>query len=315
MIFAAKACGRYVRVLQTALFVSSLLVFSVHAGTSIFGLTLNEPLRLSECPYKQSLPASPATLGVNLLDADTPISDTAPREISEQLKKLQSSIRDKGVFIALVRPLSVADKSGIRTGDVLTTIGTKQVLSSTDVKREIDRLKPPITVSISILRNGDAIKFDAEFDGSPKHYDVTPDATCVHDFQKINTYNQRVRRVVFGKNEAPVWLKNWQLIALEANGNLIGIEFFTWGLSSQELVFSTLVNKFGQPTSKTTSQTQNSMGAEYQVINARWATSDIEVRFEGATDRVDSGRVVIDLPEATRIRAKWMEPHPKERAF
>lgn len=141
--------------------------------------------------------------------------------------------------------------------------------------------------------------------GTAKLYDLTPAQTCTQAPIKINTYGQPVRRIIFSKAEAPDIVKNWQMIALEADGNLVGIEFFTIGAASQELVYQTLTQQYGSPTRKNVSTVGNGFGASAQAISASWVTKQIDVTFDGMLDRLDRGRVLIDTPEATTIRQQW----------
>lgn len=138
-----------------------------------------------------------------------------------------------------------------------------------------------------------------------KLYDQTPAKTCTEDPTKIDTYAQPVRRIIFSRAEAPDIVKNWQMIALEAGGNLIGLEFFTIGAATQNLVYQTLIQQYGQPTRKNQSTVGNGFGASAQAVSASWATQKINVTFDGILDRLDSGRVLIDTPEATALRQQW----------
>lgn len=138
-----------------------------------------------------------------------------------------------------------------------------------------------------------------------KLYDQTPAKTCTENPTKIDTYAQPVRRIIFSRAEAPEIVKNWQMIALEAGGNLIGLEFFTIGSATQNLVYQTLVQQYGQPTSKDLRAVGNSFGASAQAVSASWVTQQITVTFDGILDRLDRGRVLIDTPEATALRQQW----------
>lgn len=141
--------------------------------------------------------------------------------------------------------------------------------------------------------------------GTTKLYEPIPAQTCTQDPVKIDTYGQPVRRIVFSKAEAPDIVKNWQMIALEAGGNLIGLEFFTAGAVSQDLVYQTLAQQYGKPTRKNTSAVGNNFGASAQAISAAWASRQLNVTFDGILDRLDRGRVVIDTSEATVLRQQW----------
>lgn len=141
--------------------------------------------------------------------------------------------------------------------------------------------------------------------GTAKLYEPIPPQTCAQDPIKIDTYGQPVRRIIFAQAEAPDIVKNWQMIALEAGGNLVGLEFFTAGAVSQDLVFQTLARQYGKPTRKTTSAVGNNYGASAQAISAAWASRQLNVTFDGIQDRLDRGRVVINTPEAAALRQQW----------
>jgi len=138
-----------------------------------------------------------------------------------------------------------------------------------------------------------------------KLYNDLPDTTCTQEAHKINTYGQPVRRIIFSQKEAPAIVKSWQMIALEADGNLIGLEFFTVGVAAQDVTLQTLTQKYGKPSTKYSKTVGNALGATAEAISATWTTRELSVSFDGITDRLDRGRVVIDLPQATALRQSW----------
>lgn len=142
--------------------------------------------------------------------------------------------------------------------------------------------------------------------GRIKLYDTIPTKTCVHEATTINGYKQPVRRIIFSQEEAPTIVQNWAALALEVNGNLVGIEFFTPGVAAQDLVMDTLTKKYGKPDSAMMHNVQNSFGAGFSAVSATWDMPNIHVHFEGVTDRLDSGNVKIDLPIAAKLRESWL---------
>ncbi len=59
-----------------------------------------------------------------------------------------------GVGIGEVRPGTPAARAGLRTGDVVTAIGSKRVRSASDLSSAIDARKPGDRVSLTYTRNG-----------------------------------------------------------------------------------------------------------------------------------------------------------------
>lgn len=146
-----------------------------------------------------------------------------------------------------------------------------------------------------------------------KYYDPLPPETCFEEAHQINTYGQAVRRIIFGRGESPVIVKNWNMIALERDGQLIGVHFFTTGVASQDVVFNELVKKFGKPNEQHANESKNAMGATFQALHASWDSAELVVRFDGITDRLDRGEVTIDLPEAFALRKSWDASTPSQR--
>lgn len=61
----------------------------------------------------------------------------------------------KGVFVGEIRPDSVAERSGIRRGDVITTVAGKRVRNMSMLDQMISTLKAGENVSVRFLRNGE----------------------------------------------------------------------------------------------------------------------------------------------------------------
>jgi len=140
-----------------------------------------------------------------------------------------------------------------------------------------------------------------------KMYDVIPRSTCVQDAGPLNGYKIPVRRIIFGRDEAPPIVKNWTAFPLEINGNLVGFHFLTPGAAAQELALSQLTQKYGQPTSTSNRLMQNAMGASFNSTSATWELTNLRVKFDGITTKIETGEVYIDLPEATALRKSWLQ--------
>ena len=86
------------------------------------------------------------------------------------------------------------------------------------------------------------------------------------------------------------------------DGRVQGVTFSTHGVRTQELVLSSLEQRFGKPTNLITTTEQNGFGAKFEVIRASWAMpNDITVTFQGAASRFDAGLVSI-LTSAARAQ-------------
>jgi serine protease Do len=60
----------------------------------------------------------------------------------------------KGALVASVEPGSPAEKAGIKTGDVITSIGNQTVQEPRDVSRAVALMKPGSRMPIAVSRNG-----------------------------------------------------------------------------------------------------------------------------------------------------------------
>jgi hypothetical protein len=150
--------------------------------------------------------------------------------------------------------------------------------------------------------------------GATKFYEEIPAYTCFQEPRKFNGYGIPARMVVFGKSEAPPFVRYWRFVALEHGGVLIGVRFGTNGASSQDLVISQLTAKYGKPSSTSTRVVQNLMGAQFNAIIAVWSGGSVDVTYDGVTGEIDRGQVTIDLPQATALRRSWQNlGHESER--
>jgi S1-C subfamily serine protease len=74
------------------------------------------------------------------------------------------SIHD-GVLLARVAPGSPAAQAGLRTGDIVTYLNGERVHRSGEVREAMRHLKPGARVSLTIMRNGQAITTAARLEG------------------------------------------------------------------------------------------------------------------------------------------------------
>jgi S1-C subfamily serine protease len=61
----------------------------------------------------------------------------------------------KGVYVGQVRPNSVAERAGIRAGDIITGIAGKRVRDMAMLDQMIDTLKPGDSTEIRSIRDGE----------------------------------------------------------------------------------------------------------------------------------------------------------------
>jgi S1-C subfamily serine protease len=77
-------------------------------------------------------------------------------DISQEIKTEMNLPNLKGVYVAEVIENGSAEKSGIKSGDVILRIGTKEVNSSAELQEEIGRMRPGDKVTVTIRnKNGD----------------------------------------------------------------------------------------------------------------------------------------------------------------
>jgi len=71
----------------------------------------------------------------------------------DSVYKFPQSQTKHGVLVINVIPGSPADKSGLRTGDIILEVDNHKILNAEDFKNFEERLKPGTVVSLKILRN------------------------------------------------------------------------------------------------------------------------------------------------------------------
>lgn len=79
-------------------------------------------------------------------------------DISQEIKETNKLPSTKGVFISKVNPDGSADVAGIKDGDVILKIGTKDVNSVAELQEEIGKRRPGDKVALTILqKDGDEV--------------------------------------------------------------------------------------------------------------------------------------------------------------
>lgn len=117
------------------------------------------------------------------------------------------------------------------------------------------------------------------------------------------------RSLHFSSEDMPKIISGGFVEIMTSDDALIGVRFATSGIKDQAAVLQDLRSKYGVPTSVYTTSVQNSFGATYKVIHAKWKLRGLSVSFDGARDTLDAGRVYIDTPEAVKARVEWDAPH------
>jgi serine protease Do len=76
------------------------------------------------------------------------------QEITPAVAKALGRSDDKGALVASVEPGSPAEKAGIKTGDVITRIGSQEVEGPRDLSRAVAGMKPGTQVPLTVFRGG-----------------------------------------------------------------------------------------------------------------------------------------------------------------
>ncbi|MGH2533950.1 MAG: PDZ domain-containing protein [Thermomicrobiales bacterium] len=106
-----------------------------------------DQLRLARIADKHAGPKRPP-LGLLAADAEQYLS-----RHPESAKSVPAGT--KGVYVGEVRPESVAERSGIRRGDVITTVAGKRVRNLSILDQMIGTLKAGERVTVRFLREGE----------------------------------------------------------------------------------------------------------------------------------------------------------------
>ena len=71
---------------------------------------------------------------------------------------------EKGVYVAEVITNTPAYRSGLRSGDVITKIGQKEVKTMNELKKELYKYKTGDKAKLDIIRNGEALELEVIFE-------------------------------------------------------------------------------------------------------------------------------------------------------
>ena len=102
----------------------------------------------------------------------------------------------------------------------------------------------------------------------------------------------------------PAIMRSNSLTGYAKAGALVGLDFWTHGVNTQQYDLQTLIEKYGQPSTRSGTSVQNRMGATFDSIVATWTLPDgLVVVFRGIGARLDEGMVQVSLPAAAEVRA------------
>lgn len=83
--------------------------------------------------------------------------------VDENIKKAISYPSNSGAFILSVAAGSIADKAGIKQGDVITKFGDKQIFTIEDLQSSVAAIRRGDTKQIAVWRSGEAVTIGIAF--------------------------------------------------------------------------------------------------------------------------------------------------------
>jgi hypothetical protein len=99
------------------------------------------------------------------------------------------------------------------------------------------------------------------------------------------------------------------------NGVVTGASFETLGVKDQEDVLNRLKAKFGKPSLLERRILQNAFGVRVNSYYAEWEKLEVYVQFDGVTDRIDRGWVMVETAadRAAQLKARKQYAHQRPR--
>jgi len=76
------------------------------------------------------------------------------QEITPAIAQALGRSDEKGVLVASVEPGGPAEKAGVKTGDVITRIGSQTIESGRDLSRAVAGMKPGTDAALTVVRGG-----------------------------------------------------------------------------------------------------------------------------------------------------------------
>lgn len=95
------------------------------------------------------------------------------------------------------------------------------------------------------------------------------------------------------------------------DGNIEAITLYTEGLQFQDLVLTTLKEKYGEPTEFKEKSKQNALGAVFASHSAAWRFSNLAVSFEGTINSTNVGYIFICTNKGTEYILKTAKQRPQ----
>ncbi|MBX3159015.1 MAG: PDZ domain-containing protein [Deltaproteobacteria bacterium] len=93
---------------------------------------------------------------------ETPRLGVVVTELSPELRQHFGAPEDRGVLVARVSPGSMAERAGIRVGDVIVEVRGTPVSSGEDVRQALRRSTPGAGIPTKVVRDGHPITLDAK---------------------------------------------------------------------------------------------------------------------------------------------------------
>lgn len=137
---------------------------------------------------------------------------------------------------------------------------------------------------------------------------------CYKDSSAYAGYDRSSKAIAFPIDALPTGSSNGTLEAMMDGERVIGISFFTDGVSDQSRVLDMLTAKYGKPGTQKIEKVSNMAGGNFDAVTAIWIRDGLTVTLMGTyAGRLDTGRVTIDTPPATARRAATVEKSASRR--
>lgn len=150
---------------------------------------------------------------------------------------------------------------------------------------------------------------DTSFGVSSVARDRIPEM-CWDDSRAVSIPADGSVEVYFASGNSPSFIQFGSITVATRAGNVDKINVFTRGVSSQDEVLSTLVQKYGKPAVLKSAAESNMMGAKFDVIHATWILGmGDKVQLMGALDKFTDGAIVAETLEAARDDAAQANAH------
>lgn len=106
----------------------------------------------------------------------------------------------------------------------------------------------------------------------------------------------------FPVDQVPEIMSSIVMSVKTVDGNIVGYNFETLGIRSQDRDIAILAEKFGKPSSVTYSEMANLAGGQFRAALATWEFSDFHVTLNSMGYGTRAGRVEIYTSEGMRLK-------------